>query len=437
MISGLGLCDEYNGSIISPSNFRMWMGNFFGVMTILSVALKSRAFKLSTGFRRAFATASSTTTRSFLDETGLNIITKHGEEPKKHGYDYHIPVMKDECMQYLAIKEGGIYVDCTMGGGGHTRAILERGGRVIGLDQDPDAVMTATVFLQDFITKGQLEVIPINFRNIKEALCRSIFAKGQPIDGVLIDLGISSYQIDEASRGFSFGADGPLDMRMHQGMVDNTLIGSDRSLTAAKIVNEWNQDDIANILFHYGDETRSRVIAREIVANRPIHTTGALMTLISRVTSFKDRHKTLARCFQALRIVVNDELGALDQVLMDAKDCVKIGGRLVVISYHSLEDRRVKRLMRNGILGSSFEDSREVDVGGDESDEGVANMIWKPVVRKAIKPTTEEVEKNRRSRSARLRVAERIDINGDSASISSKPKMGNKQIRKFQEKNGS
>lgn len=353
-----------------------------------------------------------------------------GNVPKKHGYGYHVPVMKEECLKYLDVKPGGTYIDCTMGGGGHTRAILERGGKVIGLDQDPDAVRATSLLLQEFITKGQLEIIQINFRHIKEALKRSKLANGQPIDGVLMDLGISSYQIDEASRGFSFGGDGPLDMRMHQGSLDNSLIGTDRSLTAAKIVNEWNVDDLANLLYHYGDETRSRSIAREIVANRPLNSTGALEAIISRRISFKERSKTLARCFQALRIAVNDEIGALGQALIDTKDCVRIGGRLVIMSYHSLEDRRVKNLMRYGAI-----DNESQDEDDDEKDDVAAdtqlNNPWKAIFRKALKPTKEEVELNRRSRSARLRAAERIHPLSV-VKTSERPKLGNKQLRKLE-----
>ncbi len=357
-------------------------------------------------------------------------------EPKRQGYDYHIPVMKEECLQFLAIKPGAIYVDCTMGGGGHTKAILERGGKVIGLDQDPDAVKATSRLLEKFITDGQFEIIQINFRHIKKALQQSRIANGQPIDGILMDLGISSYQIDEASRGFSFGGDGPLDMRMHQGSIDSNLIGTDRALTAGKIVNEWNTEDIANILYHYGDETRSRVIAREIVANRPLNSTSSLVALISRLTSFKERPKTLARCFQALRIAVNDELGALEQALTDSCDCLKIGGRLVVISYHSLEDRRVKRLIRNGSIDPTnlnISANQDEDEDDGETNSSNVNNPWQAVSRRALKPTQVEIESNRRSRSARLRVAERINPYTTEVK-QNKPKIGSKQLRKLEER---
>jgi 16S rRNA (cytosine1402-N4)-methyltransferase len=344
--------------------------------------------------------------------------------------------MKEECLQFLAIKPGAIYVDCTMGGGGHTKAILERGGKVIGLDQDPDAVKATSRLLEKFITDGQFEIIQINFRHIKKALQQSRIANGQPVDGILMDLGISSYQIDEASRGFSFGGDGPLDMRMHQGSIDSNLIGTDRALTAEKIVNEWNTEDIANILYHYGDETRSRIIAREIVANRPLNSTSSLVALISRLTSFKERPKTLARCFQALRIAVNDELGALEQALTDSCDCLKIGGRLVVISYHSLEDRRVKRLIRNGSIDPAnlnISTNQDEDEDDGETNSSNVNNPWQAVFRRALKPTQVEIESNRRSRSARLRVAERINPYTTEVK-QNKPKIGSKQLRKLEER---
>ena len=173
--------------------------------------------------------------------------------------DYHIPVLRDECCHYLITKENGLYVDCTVGGGGHTRAILERGGRVIGLDQDPDAIAEASSHLEFFISTGKLELIRTNFRFIEKAIKESVLAKGELVDGVLMDLGISSHQIDEPERGFAFGADGPLDMRMGQGQNKNNMDSdhfTDSDFTAATIVNEWDQESIANALYDYGDEPR-------------------------------------------------------------------------------------------------------------------------------------------------------------------------------------
>jgi 16S rRNA (cytosine1402-N4)-methyltransferase len=309
---------------------------------------------------------------------------------------YHVPVLLNECCEYLAIKPGGVYVDCTLGGGGHTKEILRRGGHVIGLDQDPDSIAKTSKELKDYIDSKKLQIIKTNFRYVSDAVKSSELTPDGLVDGVLMDLGISSHQIDEPSRGFAFGADGPLDMRMGQGLTEGTS-----GLTAAKIVNEWDATAIADLLYNFGEETRSRQIAREIVASRPINTTGELEKLISGMTFWKHRSKTLARCFQALRIAVNDEMGALDDALMTVSDCVRPGGRLVIISYHSLEDRRVKRLLKSG----SVYENEELGV-----------LPWIPLLKRAQAPTEEEIERNRRARSAKLRIAERADSKGNPVS---------------------
>ena len=179
---------------------------------------------------------------------------------------YHVPVLLNECCEYLAIKQNGIYVDCTLGGGGHTREIIRRGGRVIGLDQDPDSIAKTSKELSEYINNERLEIVQTNFRFIEKAVQSAKLANGQLVDGILMDLGISSHQIDEPSRGFAFGADGPLDMRMGQGKTANAGAAE---FTAATICNEWTVDDIADTLYHFGEETRSRQIAREIVLARP------------------------------------------------------------------------------------------------------------------------------------------------------------------------
>ena len=279
---------------------------------------------------------------------GTMVVKGSDTLPAAPEYDeYHIPVLLNECCEYLAIKPNGLYVDCTLGGGGHTREIIRRGGRVIGLDQDPDSIAKTSKELSEYISSERLEIVQTNFRFIEKAVQSAKLANGQLVDGILMDLGISSHQIDEPSRGFAFGADGPLDMRMGQGKTANAGAAE---FTAATICNEWTVDDIADTLYHFGEETRSRQIAREIVLARPLNTTGALVDVINRITSWKQRSKTLARCFQALRICVNDEMGALDESLMSAHRCLRPGGRLVVISYHSLEDRRVKRLFKTGCV---------------------------------------------------------------------------------------
>jgi 16S rRNA (cytosine1402-N4)-methyltransferase len=337
--------------------------------------------------------------------------------------DYHVPVMMNECCDLLNIRPGGVYVDCTMGGGGHTRAILERGGRVIGIDQDPDSIARVKRLLSNYIAAGDLEVIQTNFRNIRDAIASSkLVGDDGAVDGVLMDLGISSFQIDEATRGFAFSQDGPLDMRMNKGMLGSELdddMSTSKVVSAFDIINFWDANDIANILYDYGDEVRSRVIAREIVLARPLNTTGQLESVISRVTQFKQRSKTLARCFQALRIVVNDEIGALEDALLRMHECIRFEGRFVVMSYHSLEDRRIKQLFRDGVIQgrSVMIDSTDDASQGRKRSDGVLSIVstavtnpWKVVNKRAVVPTDEELQSNRRSRSAKLRCAEQIII---------------------------
>lgn len=312
-------------------------------------------------------------------------------------YAYHRPVLLAECCDFLmASRTGGLYVDCTLGGGGHTREILKRGGSVIGLDQDSDAIRSSTALLGEFLAAGRLEIAQINFRHLEAYLQRSAIAGNRSVDGILLDLGISSYQINQATRGFAFGIDGPLDMRMSQ----DGSVASD-GITAATIVNEYDAEAIADILYVYGDETKSRQIAREIVSARPLNSTQQLASVINRITPWKQRSQTLARCFQALRIVVNDEMRALDEILLSAHRCLGPKGRLVVISYHSLEDRKVKRLFKSGTVTTSSAEGRTF-VDRDSAD---ANP-WQCVFKGAQLPSAEELEANSRSRSAKLRVAE-------------------------------
>lgn len=315
---------------------------------------------------------------------------------------YHVPVLRDECLHYLSIQPGGVYVDCTLGGGGHTLAILQAGGRVVAFDQDPDAIRAASLRCAPYLQSGALEIFQANFRSFASVVRTQsrlasdrAAALGLPgaagaVDGVLMDLGVSSHQINEASRGFSFGQDGPLDMRMTGGSGSTSTStsgststsssggGGGDALSAATIVNEWGAEDLANLLFDFGDETRSRQIAREIVSARPLNSTLQLERCISRVTAYAQRPKTLARCFQALRIAVNDEMGALDEALQSAHDCLPEGGRLVVISYHSLEDRRVKRVMRSGLVDGTG-DSEAEGAGGDNP--------WRALFRRAKPPS--------------------------------------------------
>ena len=349
-----------------------------------------------------------------------------GEAPGK--YEYHTPVMLAECLEYLDVKPGGLYIDCTLGGGGHSRAILERGGRVIGIDQDPQALTHAALVCREYIGSGHMEIFQANFRDAASTiLSRSTLlatrnAEGQAVgggsgaDGVLLDLGVSSHQIDEASRGFAFGQEGPLDMRMCQSgdISSSSSPPTELALTAAHVVNEWDPDTIAAVLQRFGDETNHRAIAKQIVLRRPLTSTLQLEAAISGVTPWRRRAATLARCFQALRIVVNDEMSALDEALAQAAGYVCEGGRLVVLSYHSLEDRKVKRLLRGlrteGSPVPAQQPPRRNATGKGQGREQRPTLPWEPLLKKAQVASAAEVALNGRARSAKLRAAVRTAL---------------------------
>ena len=297
---------------------------------------------------------------------------------------YHIPVMLKECIEALAIDPNGTYVDLTMGGGGHTREILANlgeGGHLYSLDQDPDAEANAP---QD----ERRTFVASNFRFVRGALrLRGV----EQVDGILADLGVSSHHFDAKHRGFSFRGDAPLDMRM------NTREGR----TAADIVNTYTNDALAKIFSEYGELDTTWKIANCIERARnekPITTTAELVEAVKPCTPPKDEAKFLTKLFQALRIELNGEMEALKMALEQSLKLLKPGGRLVIMSYHSLEDRIVKNFMRSG----NTEGVIEKDFFGR------ATTPFKVITRKAVVPTNEEIEINPRSRSAKLRVAERI-----------------------------
>ena len=287
-------------------------------------------------------------------------------------------------MEHLAIKESGTYIDLTMGGGGHTREILARlgeGGKLYSLDQDPDAAANAP---QD----EHFEFVASNFRFVRGAMrLRGV----DEVDGILADLGVSSHHFDAKHRGFSFRGEAPLDMRM------NTRA----KRTAADIVNSYDKEQLAKVLAEYGELDTTWKIANCIErarSQKPIETTAELVEAVKPCTPPKDEAKFLTKLFQALRIEVNGEMEALKMALEQSIKLLKPGGRLVVISYHSLEDRIVKNFMRSG----NTEGRIEKDFFGR------ATTPLKVISKKAIVPTAEEVERNPRSRSAKLRVAEKI-----------------------------
>ena len=296
--------------------------------------------------------------------------------------EYHNPVLLDECIKGLDIKPTGIYVDVTFGGGGHSKSILKnlKGGKLYAFDQDKNA-------LQNTLNEDSFKLINANFRHLKNFLRMEGVRK---IDGLLADLGVSSHQFDVAERGFSIRFDGDLDMRMN----------TSSSLSANQVVNEYGQQDLANILFKYGDLRNSRAISREIVNAREIEaitTTNQLIEIVGGMVPERKRNQFLARVFQAIRIEVNDELKALEEMLFDAVDMLNEGGRLVILSYHSLEDRMVKNLMKKGnvegilekdFFGNPIKDLREVN-------------------RKVIVASKEQILENIRARSAKLRIAEK------------------------------
>ncbi|MBT3990265.1 MAG: 16S rRNA (cytosine(1402)-N(4))-methyltransferase RsmH [Rhodospirillaceae bacterium] len=305
----------------------------------------------------------------------------------------HIPVMANEVLTGLNLRDGGIYVDGTFGRGGYSQAILEAAAtRVFGIDRDPAAITFGAELSDKY--DGRLTVLEGCFGDMAELMAK---AGIESVDGVTLDLGVSSPQIDDPVRGFSFRFDGPLDMRM-----------SGDGPTAADFVNEAGEEEIADVIYHYGEERYSRRIARGIVEARaidPILSTAQLVGIIHKnVRRSKDGIDPATRTFMALRIQVNDELGELERGLIGAEKILAPGGRLVVVSFHSLEDRRVKSFLheRSGATGRGSRHMPELP-----ADAPIPS--FKLIKRGAIKPSETEASENPRARSARLRVAERSD----------------------------
>ena len=283
---------------------------------------------------------------------------------------FHIPVLSQEVISALAIRPGGHYLDATVGGGGHSEAILQAypDVKVTDLDWDEQAIIAANQRLGEY--GSRIEFVLSSFADFKYK--KAVF------DGIIADLGVSSYHLDTAERGFSFRNTAPLDMRMDRR----------RDLTAAEVINDWDENDLANIFFKYGEERLSRRIARRIVEKRPFTTTTELAEAIAYSVPKQYRYGRIhpaTRVFQALRIVVNEELTAIENFLIRAPISLVPGGRIVVISFHSLEDRIVKHSLRE-------------------------STILKVITKKPITAQAEELENNVRSRSAKLRVAEALQI---------------------------
>lgn len=300
----------------------------------------------------------------------------------------HIPVMLDEVVDALAIVPGERHVDATFGAGGYTKAILERGAEVAAFDRDPRAVEGGQSLVA--ASGGRLTLIEAPFSAMEGELARRGFV---PVDGVTMDIGVSSMQLDQAERGFSFQADGPLDMRM-----------SAEGMTAAEWLNTADEAEIADVLFQYGEEPRARRVARAIVSARPLTRTSELANVVKKALGHKpqDKKDPATRTFQAVRIFINRELDELADGLAAAERVLKPGGRLAVVTFHSLEDRMVKRFLRER-SGSEPAGSRHRPAVAAK-----AAPSFEPPAR-AIRAGEEEINRNPRSRSAILRVARRTN----------------------------
>ena len=299
----------------------------------------------------------------------------------------HISVLFDETIDSLGIKSDGLYVDCTCGGAGHSKAILERipDGALVAIDRDPDAIQVITERIGG---DPRVEIVNNNFNNIKDIL------NGRQADGILADLGVSSFQLDTPERGFSFHHDAPLDMRM-----------SKTGKSAYDVVNGYSENELSNIIIRYGEEKFARSIAKNIVKARelkPIETTLELAELIKDSVPAKYRRDghPARKTFQAIRIEVNDELSTLSRAVDDMFHCLKVGGRLSIITFHSLEDRTVKEKFREFTVGCTCPKEFPVCVCGNTPEGRLVN--------KGLSAKQSELDANNRSRSARLRTIEKL-----------------------------
>ena len=302
----------------------------------------------------------------------------------------HVPVLFQAVLNGLQVRPGGRYIDATVGGGGHAAGILAASspdGRLLGLDRDPAALEGARVCLAP--CTGRVVLVHSSFTRLAEVACARQFV---PADGVLFDLGLSSLQLADPSRGFAFMADGPLDMRF------DLMEGGD---SAAALVNCLSPEELTALLYRYGEERQARRIAEAIVAARPLRTTKELAAVVEQAVGRRGRIHPATRTFQALRIAVNDELNALEAALPQAVEILAPGGRLAVISFHSLEDRSVKHFMRQESRDCVCPPEMPACTCGHRA-------TLQGVTHKPIRPTAEEIAANPRARSARLRVAERI-----------------------------
>ncbi len=326
---------------------------------------------------------------SLFNHKNIEQDVEQNEQPKN---EYHVPVLLDEVVEYMAPEAGKTIVDGTLGGGGHTEAMLKAGATVIGIDQDDQALAFAKERLSAY--PDHFTALRGNFSQLPEILAAGGFGK---VDGILVDIGVSSWQLDQAERGFSFGKEGPLDMRM------------DRSggETAADLVNHSSEQELKTIFYEYGEERAGSKIARRIIdrrAEKEFTTTTDLADFIASIVPRKKgpsgKIHPATRVFQALRIAVNDELGVLKELLKNAADLLNPGGRILVITFHSLEDRIVKQFFKN---------ASQTHIDRKEWPEPRPNPDFKYqlITRRPVIATDEEIQGNKRSRSAKLRVAEK------------------------------
>jgi 16S rRNA (cytosine1402-N4)-methyltransferase len=305
---------------------------------------------------------------------------------KNETYYEHQPVLLNESVEYIITDPSGIYIDATLGGGGHSQALLSHlddGAQLIGIDQDDEALAAANKRIGD---DPRFSSIKGNFGYLSRLLPPELHGE---VSGILLDLGVSTHQIKEAERGFTFQEDGPLDMRM----------SNLRGVTAYQVVNDYSYEDLRDVIYHYGEERNSRKIASEIIDRRPIETTMELRKAVEAVVKGQYQIKSIARVFQGIRIEVNRELDMLRQVLEQSLELLITDGRIVAISYHSLEDRIVKKFFKAG----NHEGKIEKDFYGHPLTpiEEISGGI--------IRPTEQEIEKNSAARSAKMRVAQKID----------------------------
>jgi 16S rRNA (cytosine1402-N4)-methyltransferase len=305
---------------------------------------------------------------------------------------YHTPVLLQEVLTYLLTTKSGFYIDGTLGGGGHAEAVLERlepAGKVIGIDLDDDALAESGKRLAHF--GGRAIIVKENFRNIKNVLSQHGV---NSVQGILLDLGVSSFQIDVTEKGFSFRSDAPLDMRMDRY----------QKLDACQVVNQYDEQSLADILWKYGEERYSRRIAKEMIQyrnHRPIESTGQLAAIIEQTVGGRFLNKTLARVFQAVRIEVNNEIENLRHAIGECVDVLSSGGRLVILSYHSLEDRLVKEAFRTA-------SAKMIASGHKMVPDTPVQPVLDVLTRKPVTASEKEMAANPRSRSVKLRAAEKV-----------------------------